>query len=547
LPSQGFRELPNPNRGASESRQLFIPRFYPRYAHASITRTVDMAEENLDANSGPAKENEVRSPKVPSRMGGRKLIALVAIAALLIGVPLGYLATQGTDDSNPDDDVAIVISGFGESLNLTVSDLSDMESYEGSGYFMKSTGTIVGPLNFTGIPVSDLVDLVYDDDNYSLNTVAWDGYEMTYNSGQVENGTFPTYNLDGELLGPDDLTMILAYEEDGERLDYDSLRIVVVDDEEKPITDGHFWAKMVKELNVAPFVHDWTLELEGVTTMDMDRQTFESLATCYYHTTYYNYTDDDGDHYYEGIPLWVLLSAVDKADAPDGHYMFNDALAEAGYTVNVTASDGYSATFDAAQVARNDSIIVAYKLDGEVLAEDDWPLRIVGDDLAGSQKVRNIVRIAIEGYVENPAWELTLAGLTTETFTEWDFVALFNCDEGLHVSYYNYTEDLEGHSYAGIPLWVLIGLVDGADSSHWLFNDTLADLGYGVKVTGSDGYNKTISVGDVQYNDSLILALTFDEEYLTGEDYPLTLTGEDLPGSMNIKGVVRVDLVDLPE
>ncbi|MCJ7489644.1 MAG: hypothetical protein MUO87_05825, partial [Thermoplasmata archaeon] len=241
-----------------------------------------MAEENLDANSEPAKGTEVLSPKVPSRMGGRKLIALVAIAALLVGVPLGYLATQGTDDSNPDDDVAIVISGFGKSLNLTVSDLSDMESYEGSGYFMKSTGTIVGPLNFTGVPVSDLVDLVYDSDNYSLNTVAWDGYEMTYNSGQVENGTFPTYNLDGELLGPDDLTMILAYEEDGERLDYDSLRIVVVDDEEKPITDGHFWAKMVKELNVAPFVHDWTLELEGITTMDMDRQTFESLATCYY-------------------------------------------------------------------------------------------------------------------------------------------------------------------------------------------------------------------------------------------------------------------------
>ncbi|MCJ7488635.1 MAG: molybdopterin-dependent oxidoreductase, partial [Thermoplasmata archaeon] len=157
------------------------------------------------------------------------------------------------------------------------------------------------------------------------------------------------------------------------------------------------------------------------------------------------------------------------------------------------------------------------------------------------------VRIAIEGYVETPAWELTLAGLTTETFTEWDFVALFNCDEGLHVSYYNYTDDSGEHSYAGIPLWVLIGLVDGADSSHWLFNDTLADLGYGVKVTGSDGYNKTISVGDVQYNDSLILALTFDEEYLTEEDYPLTLTGEDLPGSMNIKGVVRVDLVDLPE
>ncbi len=487
------------------------------------------------------------SPKVPKKMGSKKLIALVATAALLIGVPLGYLATQGTDDSPPEGDVAVIITGFGGSVNLTVSELSDMESYEGSGYFMKSTGTIVGPLNFTGVLVSDLVDLVYDGDNYSLLTGAWDGYEMTYNSGQVENGTFPTYDLEGELLGPDDLTMILAYEEDGERLDHDSLRIVIVDDEETPITDGHFWAKMVMELNVAPYVDDWTLELDGVITMDMDRQTFESLVTCYYHTTYYNYTDDDGDHSYEGIPLWVLLSAVDEGDAPDGHFMFNDALAEAGYTVNVTAADGYSTTFDAIQVARNNSIVVAYKLDGEVLGEDGWPLKIVGDGLAGSQKVRNIVRIAIEGYVENPAWELTLTGLTSETFTEWDFVALFNCDEGLHVSYYNFTEDSTEHSYAGIPLWILIGLVDGADSSHWLFNDTLAGLGYGVNVMGSDGYNKTLSVGDVAYNDSLILALTFDGEYLAGEEYPLMLTGEDLPGTMNIKCVVRIDLVDLPE
>jgi DMSO/TMAO reductase YedYZ molybdopterin-dependent catalytic subunit len=506
-----------------------------------------MANENQDASGEPTMVTDTTSPKVPKKMSGRKLIALVAIAALLIGVPLGYLATQGTDDQTPDDDTAVIVSGFEESIDLTVSELAEMESYEGSGYYMKSTGTIVGPLNFTGVPLSILVDLVYGGDNYSLGTVAWDGYEMTYNSGQVENGTFPTYNLDGELLGPDDLTMMLAYEEDGERLAYDSLRIVIVDDEETPITDGHFWAKMVKELNVAPYVDDWTLELEGVTSMDMDRQTFESLATCYYHTTYYNYTDDDGDHSYEGIPLWVLLSAVDKGDAPDGHYMFNDALAEAGYTVNVTGSDGRSGYFQAEQVARNDSIIVAYKLDGEPLEEDEWPLRIVGEGLSGSQKIKMIASIAIEGFEETPAWELSLFGLTDAVMTEWDMVALFNCDEGLHVSYYNYTEDTEEHSYAGIPLWVLIGLVDGADASHWLFNDTLAGLGYGVKVTGSDGYNKTLSVGDVEYNDSLILALTFDGEYLTGEEYPLMLTGEGLPGSLKIKSVVRIDLVDLPE
>ncbi|HIH00588.1 TPA: hypothetical protein HA259_00645 [Thermoplasmata archaeon] len=505
-----------------------------------------MAEENK-IDGEPGHGNGTRPPKAAKGLGRTKAIALIAIAAILLSVPIGYLAIQGTDNETPDVTVAITVSGFGESVNLTISDLAEMQSYEGSGYYMKSTGTIVGPLNFTGVPIRELVDLVYDGDNYSLGTVAWDGYEMTYNSGQVENGTFPIYDFEGDLLGPDDFTMMLAYQEDGERLAYDSLRIVIVDDEETPITDGHFWAKMVKELNVAQYVRDWTLELVGVTSMDMDCQTFESLASCYYHTMYYNYTDEDGDHSYEGVPLWVLLSAVDEGDAPDGHYMFNDALAEGGYTVNVTASDGYCALFDSEQVSRNDSIMVAYKLDGNALEDDSWPLRIVGDGLAGSQKVRGIVRIAMEGFEENPAWELTLAGLTDATFTEWDFVALFNCDEELHVSYYNYTEDSVEHSYAGIPLWILVGLVDGADSSHWLFNESLAEAGYGVKVTGSDEYNKTLSAADVEYNDSLIVALTFDGEYLSGDSYPLKLTGEGLPGSYNIKGVVRIDLVDLPE
>ena len=446
------------------------------------------------------------------------------------------------------DRVAVTVTADGEARDLTITELAKMDLYSGSGYFKKSTGTIVGPLNFTGVPVRDLVDLVMEDDNYSLNTVAWDGYEMTYNSGQVESGTFPVYDLDGVLLGPENLTMMLAIEDNGVRLPYDELRIVIVDNESQPVTDGHYWAKMVKELNVVPYVADWTLELDGVSSMDMDRQTFESLASCYYHTTTYEFTDDDGDHVYEGVPLWVMVSAIDGGDAPDGHYLFNDALAEGGYTVNVTASDGFSGYFDADQVARNDSIIVAYKLDGEPLNETTgWPLRIVGDDLSGSQKVKMIVRIAIEGFVETPAWELSLFGLTDAVMTEWDMVALFNCDEGLHVSYYNYTEDTVDHSYAGIPLWVLIGMVDGADDGHWLFNDSLAALGYSVKISAADGYNKTFDIADIAYNDSLILALTFDGEYLTDDYYPLTLTGEDLPSFMKVKGVVRIDLVDLPE
>ncbi|MDH3365864.1 MAG: hypothetical protein OEM29_07695 [Thermoplasmata archaeon] len=481
-------------------------------------------------------------------LGMRMIVALVAIAALLVAMPLGYLVLQESDSGDDaDDDPAVTVNGEGTSVVLSIAQLERMSTYSGSGFFMKSTGTIVGPLNYTGVPLKDIVDLVYESDNYSLTVIAHDGYEMTYNSGQVENGTFPTYDLEGTLLGPDDLTLMLAFMENDKKMPVDDIRIVIVDDTETPVTDGHFWTKMVDSINVGRYVEDWTLHLSGVEEMDMDRQTYESLASCYYHTTYYNYTKDEVDYSFEGVPLWVLVSAIDGGDVEDGHYMFNDALAEIGYFVNVTGLDGYSGNFTSEQVARNDSIIAAYKLNEEVLEEGDWPLRIVGEDLPGTQKVRMIASIALEGFEGEPAWELELIGVTAATLTEWDFVALYNCEEGVHLSYYNYTEDEVDHSYAGIPLWVLIGMVDGPELGHWEFNDSLAALGYNVTVRGTDDYNKTMSIDDVEYNNSLIVALTLDGEYLVDDEYPLILIGEDLPGSTRVKSIASIELVDLPE
>lgn len=448
------------------------------------------------------------------------------------------------------DRVAVTVNGDVASVSLSIAELARMdELYTGSGYLIRSTGTVAGPFNYTGVPVECLVDMVYEGANYSVTTASWppDTYSMTYSSEQVDNGTFAVYDIYGEIVDPQDVTMVLGFELDGVRVSHDELRIAMLDDDLSPITDGDLWTKCVMELNVVGYVRDWTIELSGLTERELDRQEFDSLASCSDHITYYNFTDDDGDHSYEGVPLWILVSAVDGADLPDGHHMFNDALAEAGYTVNVTASDGFFGLFDSEQVARNDSIIVAYKLDGERLDEDSWPLRIVGEDLPGSQKVKGIAGVVIEDFVAAPAWNLTLDGLTAAVLTEWEFVALYNCQEGVHISYHNYTFETVEYSYAGIPLWVLIGMIDGADDGHWAFNDSLAALGYDVKVSASDGYNRTFAIEDIQYNNSLIVALTLNGSYLTGDEYPLKLTGEDLPSFMRIKAVASIELIGLPE
>jgi hypothetical protein len=88
-----------------------------------------------------------------------------------------------------------------------------------------------------------------------------------------------------------------------------------------------------------------------------------------------------------GLPLWRLLAYVDGGTAPSPeqgiHYDdvdFNDAWAAEGYTVVLTATDGYSQSIPAHVVARDDRFIVAFKRDGNFLdAEADGSMRFVFD------------------------------------------------------------------------------------------------------------------------------------------------------------------------
>jgi DMSO/TMAO reductase YedYZ molybdopterin-dependent catalytic subunit len=440
---------------------------------------------------------------------------------------------------------AVILTVQGDTtLNFSMTDLKNLPSTTGSGGFMKSTGTIVGPNAFEGVTVKSLVEMVYTGSNYSLEVVATDGYTMTYTSSQVINGTFAFYDTDGNLSGVGDFTMLMAYEMDGQPLQ-ETLRIVVVGTG-SPITDGHFWAKYVRTITVRPFAQDWSIALSGLTNITLDRQTYESVASCYFHTLEYALTNSSGTFTYEGVSLWVLVAAVDGADAPDGHYMFNDMLATSGYNVTVIASDGYNRTFPASQVARNNSMIVANKVDGQPLPSSEFPLRLVGENLTSGQMVKMISRIELRNIsTDVPVWNLTLVGTKTAVLDAGAYEALFNC--GVHSAWYNFTNGTGDHSYAGIPLWVLVGAVDGDDGiGHYVFNTSLAALGYSVKIIASDDYNVTIPISDVAYNDTLILAFMVDGAYLTGSSYPLRLVGDTLPGSMGVRAVITIQLVGLP-
>ncbi|MFO8109769.1 MAG: hypothetical protein R6U17_04505 [Thermoplasmata archaeon] len=421
--------------------------------------------------------------------------------------------------------------------DYTMEQIHNIPSYTADGKYIKTTGTVNGPYTYRGVNITKLVYNVYSGTDYTLEVEATDGYIMTYTSDQVQ-GSFQTYDEDGNPISQsEDITLLLAYEEVGEdELHGGPLRIVTVS-ENPQITDGHFWAKMVRYIRVKTAQEGWTLELEGIETVEMDKQTFGSATTCDYHKTTYV----DGDDTYGGLPLWILVSTVDSGDTPQGHYMFNDYLVEEGYNVKVEAGDGFSTTFTAEQVARNDSIMVANTLNGEPLTGDDFPLRIVGDDLSGKQKIRNIVKITLTDLPDLPDWTLTLTGVDT---LEYDAMAVYSLvDCGAHTVYYNYTDEGIDYSYKGIPLWIFVGAVDDEETSdHWTLEN---DEGYQVKVTAGDGYNYTFDIEDVAHNNSIILATHLNEEPLTGDDAPLRIVGDNLSGKMRVSNVVEIELVGL--
>jgi DMSO/TMAO reductase YedYZ molybdopterin-dependent catalytic subunit len=450
-------------------------------------------------------------------------------------------------------EVVLTVQCDDVSIDFTMDEVEGLASLTSLGGFIKTTGAVVGPYEYTGVRLTDLIGLVSDVSDYSVQVTATDGYSMVYSYYQAHDGTFAFYDESGVLQGTGNFAMIVAYAQDGLPLVDMDLRIAIVD-ETAPITDGHFWAKYVRTITVLPVVREYTLNLSGLWNMTMDRQTFEGLASCEYHQVSYTFVNETGTHVYSGVALWVLVSAVDGADGPDTEYLFNDLLAQAGYNVTVQALDLYSKTFSSIKVARNDTLVVANRLDGQPLPDDQFPLRLVGAGLTSGQKVSMIGNITLTDIKDVDDWTVWLNGtrsiqMSAETFAATYYGGLhgpyFNYSDygDWHAAYYNYTDGLVDHCYAGIPLWVLISCVDGVDLFHYQFNETLAEAGYTVKITASDGYSVTFTSAEIMYNNTLVIAFMWDGEPLPEDEAPLRLVGQWLRSPQMVSQIVSIELI----
>ncbi len=476
------------------------------------------------------------------------LVLVVALAACVQQAPTATsvlptattvppTATTVPPTATPTAPALEIVGGEG-SKSFTLADLMALPVTEGQGGIKSSTGKITIPELYTGVSLKDLVAaLGAFDESMGVNVVAEDGYGITFSYDQVMNGKFIAYDpgTGDEIKSPDPLTAILAYARNGEPLDPKqdgTLRLVVVSAKNNQVTDGHWSVKWVNKLEVKALGQEWTLHLEGDIVEEMDRATFESGASPNCHGA--TWTDDRAQRWV-GIPLWLLVGRVDDKISHNGP-AFNEALADAGYTVDVIAADGYTVSFDSARIKRNDGIIVAYKVNDNPLPEQYFPLRLVGADLEKKEMAGMIAQIVVhlDGVAALPTATPEPTSTPAPVTVEGDLVIIGLVDlplglteealRKLEVVKITAEHPKKGQEeYEGVRLNALLDLAGVQAGATKLV------------ITAADGFVTEVFVTEVRNCADCLLAFTN-----TAGKFKLAMPG--LPSSVWAKDVVQIEV-----
>ncbi len=263
----------------------------------------------------------------------------------------------------------------------------------------------------------------------------------------------------------------------------------------------------------------------------------------------------EGPFTYKGVYISDLLAAVGGMSPTQA--------------IRVTARDGYAMTYTHAQVEGN---VLTYDADGEVLRVGGVAMMLAYEADDGSPgKLPRIVLVGKGGAAEAPItdghywtkqvarieavagvqdWEITLDGLEHVVLDRSTFESAASCPKTPHPAVMWETTDKEGNKvvYEGVPLWVMISMVDGGDEEdgHYRFNDDLARSGYTVRVVSRDGFSAELESALVARNSGVMLAFKKDASPLSEGDGPLMLAGKDLPSrKYMVKQIAKIELVGI--
>ena len=136
-----------------------------------------------------------------------------------------------------------------QSYNYTLTNLTALGTITEQGSYINKVGKITGPNNYTGITISMLLNTIPSlPTNYTFRAIASDEYARNYTSEEV-NGHVALFNDTGAETGTGNLTMIIAYKENGVLLNETTkgpLRIAFVDTEPSITNSGLWLSSLVK-------------------------------------------------------------------------------------------------------------------------------------------------------------------------------------------------------------------------------------------------------------------------------------------------------------
>ena len=343
------------------------------------------------------------------RRGAGGTVFLVILALVLLGAVAAGCgeSASGGDTASSSTSVSastfssaagpalITVVGKDGSKDYTLEQLKAMPGAEGYAGIKSSTGRITPPAMMKGVLVEDLFAEVGGlADDLAVGIVAKDGYEMTMSVSQLRTGDFLTYDMvtGAEITVDEPPRVIVAYEIEGNPINPDTdgpLRLAIITSQKNQVTDGHWSVKWVNKVQVKAIEQQWSLALKGYLSEEVDKATFESCSASGCHGN--DWADADGNRW-TGVPLYLLAGRADDDISHSGP-AYNRDLAEAGYQVKITSAGGKTVEIDSKTMYYNRNILVAYKLNGEPLSEELWPLRLVGEGLTADQMIGQVSEI----------------------------------------------------------------------------------------------------------------------------------------------------------
>jgi hypothetical protein len=315
-------------------------------------------------------------------VGQTRLYAVLAIAVLIAaGVGVYLVVMQNTPSPGVTPEVTVT-GKDGTAVNVTLADMTAMSTITREGSYQNTYGNVRGVGTYTGVLISDLVELVGGMlEHDSVRITASDGYSQTFDYSKV----FPSpadWDIQGDMVLAYGLnqTTVPDYEkgfqliflpEDG----YYSNADANATTDPNPRAAGPQCVSNVAEIKVLPglFV-DVAGTVESFKLRELADMTSVTGEGGYRRST----GTISGPYTFTGVSVLELISGI--------------ATLPSNYTLTAYAADGWSSEYTKAVVEGtvngytpagdpldeiNCTMVLAYEENGSPVSDDDGPLRIV--------------------------------------------------------------------------------------------------------------------------------------------------------------------------